>query len=157
MRKGAWIEGRTSHRRRAGARAGARAASGMRRRGRCAAGVTMLRVHEFSIAEALAAQVQRHAPAAGRVREVEISVGALRGLEPEALQMCWEAVTHDTPIAGSILRVDLRPWSIACSSCGRTWTSPVPFVACACGDPAPVPTAGDELELVALTVDEEEA
>ena len=29
-------------------------------------------VHEFSIAEALAAQVQRHAPPSGRVREVEI-------------------------------------------------------------------------------------
>ena len=117
----------------------------------------MLGVHEFSIAEALAAKVQRHAPAAGRVAEVEISVGALRGLEPEALRMCWEAVTHDTPIAGAILQVDLRPWSITCSSCGRSWTSPVPFVACACGDPAPVPTAGDELNLVALTIDEEEA
>src|SRR5450759_2672119 len=82
---------------------------------------TMLDVHEFSIAEALAAQVQRHAPASGRVAEVEISVGALRGLEPEALRMSWEAVTHDTPIAGAILRVDLRPWSITCSTWGGTW------------------------------------
>ena len=113
-------------------------------------------VHEFSIAEALVAQVQRHAPPSGRVREVEICVGALRGLEPDALRMCWEAVTHDTPIAGATLRVDLRPWSIACSSCGRTWTSPVPFVECACGDPAPHPTAGDELDLVALTSEEED-
>jgi hydrogenase nickel incorporation protein HypA/HybF len=117
----------------------------------------MLGMHEFSIAEALAAQVQRHAPAAGRITGVEISVGALRGLEPEALRMCWEAVTHATPLAGAVLQVDLRPWSITCSSCGRAWTSPVPFVACGCGDPAPVPTAGDELELVALTIDEEEA
>jgi len=88
----------------------------------------MLGVHEFSIVEALAAQVQRHAPAAGRVAEVEIGVGALRGLEPEALRMCWEAVTHDTPIAGSVLPVDRSAtpwarspstWSICCSS--RTW------------------------------------
>ncbi len=113
-------------------------------------------VHEFSIAEALAAQVQRHAPPSGRVREVEICVGALRGLEPDALRMCWEAVTHGTSIDGAILQVDLRPWTITCSSCGRTWTSPVPFVACACGDPAPRPTAGDELDLVALTVEAEE-
>ena len=114
-------------------------------------------VHEFSIAEALAGQVQRHAPAIGRVREVEICVGALRGLEPASLTMCWEAVTHDTPIAGSILKVDLRPWTITCSTCGRSWTSPVPFVACECGDAAPVPTAGDELDLVSLTIDEEDA
>ena len=116
----------------------------------------MLGVHEFSIAEALAAQVQRHAPVTGRVREVEICVGALRGLETDALRMCWEAVTHDTPIAGSILQVDQQPWSIACPVCGRTWTSVVPFVTCECGNPSPVPTAGDELNLVALTIDEEE-
>ena len=115
----------------------------------------MRRVHEFSIAEALAGQVQRHAPASGRVTEVEIKVGALRGLEPDALRMCWEAVTHGTPIAGSTLNVDLRPWTITCSMCGRTWPSPVPFVACECGDPSPVPTAGDELDLVALTIEEE--
>lgn len=115
----------------------------------------MLGVHEFSIAQALADQVRRYAPATGRVREVAIRVGALRGLEPESLKMCWEAVTIGTPIAESILRVDLRPWSISCPSCGNAWTSPVPFVACACGEPAPVPRGGDELDLVALTVEEE--
>ena len=113
-------------------------------------------VHEFSIAEALAGQVQRHAPPSGHVREVEIQVGALRGLEPDALRMCWEAVTHATPLEGTVLKIDLRPWSITCATCGRTWTSPVPFVACACGDPAPKPSAGDELDLVALTIETEE-
>jgi len=112
-------------------------------------------VHEFAIAEALADQVRSHAPATGRVREVEIRVGALRGLEPEALRMCWAAVTLGTPIAESILRVDLRPWTISCQTCGRTWASPVPFVACQCGEPAPAPHGGSELDLVALTVDEE--
>lgn len=113
-------------------------------------------VHEFSIAEALVAQVLAHAPATARVREVEIVVGALRGLEPDALRMCWEAVTFGTPMAGSTLQVDLRPWSITCSSCGRGWTSPVPFVSCLCGNATPAPVGGDELDLVAITVDEGE-
>ena len=113
-------------------------------------------VHEFSIAQALAEQVRRHAPVTGRVREVAIRVGALRGLEPESLGMCWQAVTFGTPIADSVLRVDLRPWSIHCPSCGRTWESPVPFVACACGEAQPVPKGGDELDLVSLTVDEDQ-
>lgn len=116
-------------------------------------------MHEFSIAEALASQVQRHAPApallgGARVREVEIRVGPLRGLDPDALRMCWEAVTYGTSIEGSILRVESLPWTIACQQCGREWVSPVPFVACECGDQNPVPTGGDELELVALVVDE---
>lgn len=113
-------------------------------------------MHEFSIAQALAVQVQRHAPATGRVRSVNIRVGALRGLEPESLAMCWEAVTIGTPLAGSVLEVDLRPWSIHCPSCDRTWDSPVPFVTCTCGEAAPLPRGGDELDLVSLTVDEEE-
>ena len=116
----------------------------------------MLRVHEFSIAEALAAQVQRHAPAAGRVTEVDITVGALRGLEPEALRMSWEAVTHGTAIAGSTLSVDQRPWTITCSNCGRSWSSPKPFVDCVCGSASPTPVGGDELDLVSITIDEEE-
>jgi hydrogenase nickel incorporation protein HypA/HybF len=114
-------------------------------------------MHEYAIAEALAKQVERHAPGPGRVREVEIRVGALRGLEPESLRLCWEAVTFDTPIAGSVLRVDLRPWSITCPACGRAWTSPVPFVTCACGEVAPLPRGGDELDLVALVVDDGDA
>ncbi len=114
-------------------------------------------VHEFSIAEALAAQVVRHAPPESRVREVEIVVGALRGIEPDALRMCWDAVTHGTPIEGATLQVDSRPWTITCPTCGRSWPSPVPFVACECGNEAPVPRGGDELDLVALTIDEEEA
>jgi hydrogenase nickel incorporation protein HypA/HybF len=113
-------------------------------------------VHEFSIAEALAAQVLRHAPASGRVSEVEIRVGALRGLEPEAMKMCWEAVTHDTALARSVLVLDLRPWTLTCPACGRAWESPVPFAECSCGEASPRPTAGDELDLVSMTVDEDD-
>jgi hydrogenase nickel incorporation protein HypA/HybF len=113
-------------------------------------------VHEFSIAEALASQVLRHAPAGALVRGVEIRVGALRGLEPEALQMSWQAVTHGTAIAGSTLSVDQRPWTITCSNCGRSWSSPKPFVDCVCGSASPTPVGGDELDLVSITIDEEE-
>lgn len=116
----------------------------------------MRAVHEFSIAEAVVAQVRAHAPAGAHVREVEIRVGALRGLEPEALRTCWDAVIFGTPMAGATLQVDLRPWSMMCASCGREWTSPVPFVSCTCGNPTPAPVGSDELDLVAITVDEGE-
>jgi hydrogenase nickel incorporation protein HypA/HybF len=112
-------------------------------------------VHEFSIAEALAAQVARHAPP-GRVVGVEMRVGPLRGIEPEALRMCWEAVTHDTPLEGAVLEVESLPWSITCEGCGRSWSSDVPFVSCACGDANTRPTGGDELGLVAITVEDAE-
>src|ERR1035437_2722313 len=116
----------------------------------------MLGVREFSVADALAAQILRRAPAGRRVREVEIRVGALRGLEPAAMEMCWEAVTHDTALAGSVLVMDMRPWTLTCPACGRAWESPVPFAECSCGEASPRPTAGDELDLVSMTVDDDD-
>jgi hydrogenase nickel incorporation protein HypA/HybF len=113
-------------------------------------------VHEFSIAEALADQVLAHAPEGARVREVEVRIGALRGIEPDALRMGWDCVTFGTPLAEAGLTIDLRPWSIECSSCGRAWTSSVPFVSCECGNETPTPHGTDELDLVAISVDEEE-
>ena len=113
-------------------------------------------MHEFSIAEALASQVEKHAREGARVHQVEIVVGALRGLEPEALQMGWQAVTMDTRMAGSTLLVEQLPWSISCSACGRSWTSPVPFVSCECGNETPEPHGTDELDLVAITIEDDE-
>jgi Zn finger protein HypA/HybF involved in hydrogenase expression len=72
------------------------------------------------------------------------------------MQMAWEAVTFGTSMAGVVLEIDQRPWSITCSVCGREWTSPIPFVSCSCGNETPTPMGGDELDLLALTVDEEE-
>lgn len=113
-------------------------------------------MHEFSIAEALAGQVLRHMPEGARVREVEIRVGVLRGLVPEAMAMSWEAVTMDTPIAGSVLVMDVRPWEITCERCGRHWTSDTPYDVCACGNESPTPTGDDDLQLVSMTVEEDD-
>jgi hydrogenase nickel incorporation protein HypA/HybF len=113
-------------------------------------------VHEFSIADALAGQVTRHAPP-GRVVCVSMRVGALRALEPEAMRMCWDAVTHDTRLAGSELEIESLPWTLVCGTCGRTWTSPEPFVTCECGNEAPVPTGSDELDLMSISVEPADA
>jgi len=113
-------------------------------------------MHELSIAEALAARVEQHAPVRARIRGVEIVVGALRGIEPEALQMCWQAVTAETALAGAVLAIEQRPWTLTCDRCGREWTSVEPFVECTCGNSTPRPHGTDELDLVAITVDANE-
>ncbi len=110
-------------------------------------------MHEFSIAEAHAATVRLHAPPGSVVREVELRVGPLRGLEPEALSMCWVAVTADSPLAGSVLRMELLPWTIDCPTCGRRFESSVPFAECSCGESVTRPSGSDDLDLVALVVD----
>ncbi len=111
-------------------------------------------MHEFSIAEALADQVKRHVPEGAKVHRVEIVVGALRGIEPEALQMSWQAVTLDTVLEGSLLLIERRPWTLTCPDCGRVWESDTPFEDCACGGTVARPEGTDELNLIAITVDE---
>ena len=114
-------------------------------------------MHEFSIAEALAGQVLKYGPPGARVRGVDIKVGALRGLEPEAMEMSWQAVTIGTVLEGVVLTIARLPWTITCSVCGRSWESRVPFVSCECGNETPAPAGGDELDIVSLTIDEEDA
>ena len=113
-------------------------------------------MHEFSIAEALAAQVLKYGPPGAQIAGVDIRVGALRGLEPEALEMSWQAVTLGTALEGAVLTIDQLPWTITCSACGSVWESPVPFVSCECGNETPAPAGGDELDIVSLTGEEEE-
>jgi hydrogenase nickel incorporation protein HypA/HybF len=113
-------------------------------------------MHEFSIAEAIAGQVTRYARPGARVRGVEIVVGALRGLDPEAMQMSWQAVTLGTPLEGAALEIESKAWAISCGTCGREWTSRVPFVTCECGNDAPDPHGTDELDLVALTIEDDD-
>lgn len=113
-------------------------------------------MHELAIAEAIAGRVGRLTPP-GRVVSVEVRVGPMRGIEPAALRMCWDAVTRQTPLDGAALEVEALPWSIACDACGRSWTSGVPFVSCACGSDDPRPRGGDDLDLVAVIIEEEVA
>ena len=113
-------------------------------------------MHEFSIAQALADQVLPKVPTGARVREVEVRIGMLRGIEPEAMTMSWQAVTFDTPLAGAALAMDVVPWTISCGECGREWTSAAPFAECECGNATPTPTGSDELDLVSMTVEEGE-
>ena len=113
-------------------------------------------MHEFSIAQALMEQVVKHAPPLALTREVEVRVGALRGIDPEALRMAWQAVTYETSLAGAQLNLEILPWTIACPKCGRTWQSKVPFVTCECGNTSPEPNGTDELDLISITVDQDD-
>lgn len=110
-------------------------------------------MHEFHLAEALAEQVKKAIPEGAIVREVEVRVGARRGIEPSSLQLCWEAAVHQTALDGVALQVDPQPWTLVCDTCGRNWTSLVPFVNCECGNAAPRRSGGDEIELVSITVE----
>jgi len=51
-------------------------------------------MHEFSIAEALLERVRNHLPENTMLKSASIRTGLLRRIDPDALQMAWQALTQ---------------------------------------------------------------
>jgi len=93
-------------------------------------------MHEMSIADALLEQVRRHSPDGQRAVVLRVEAGALSSIDPEALQMAWQAVTTETELERCKLELTCLPFSLSCPKCGRVWTADDPFDQCACGNDA---------------------
>jgi hydrogenase nickel incorporation protein HypA/HybF len=74
-------------------------------------------MHELSMAQAVVATVGRELP--GRqVSSVQLRIGVLSSVVPQALAFAWDVVTPGTALAGSTLRIDSVPAVGRCHSCG---------------------------------------
>ena len=60
-------------------------------------------MHEFSIAEALLGRVRMHLPKNSRLKSVTVRVGLLRRIDPDAMQMAWQALTREVALERSQL------------------------------------------------------
>ncbi len=73
-------------------------------------------MHELSIASALADIVLRHA-GGRKVTAVEVKVGRLRQVVPDALEFAWELVARETPLEGAALELADVPVTVRCRAC----------------------------------------
>ncbi|MGN6380648.1 MAG: hydrogenase maturation nickel metallochaperone HypA [Gaiellales bacterium] len=109
-------------------------------------------MHELAIAEALVDVVCEHA-AGRRVERVEVRVGHLRQVVPEALEFAFELVARETVAEGAELAIERVPVRIACNACGAEseldWF-PLACTRCAGMDVEVI--AGQELTVEALEV-----
>lgn len=118
-------------------------------------------VHELSIAWEIARIADESAArvGAGRVVRVEVAVGELSGVQPEALAFAWEAACAGWPRCRGAL-LELRPVGLRvyCRSC-RAEGAPRPHsVACArCGSLETRVVCGEELDVVRLEVERDDA
>ena len=78
-------------------------------------------MHEMSIAAAMLDGVLQVAEQAGaaRVEAVEVEIGVMKQVVPEALRVAWEAVRADTLADGAVLRIEEVPAAAECRRCGR--------------------------------------
>ena len=113
-------------------------------------------MHELAIAESIVAIAQRHA-AGRRVTRVEVAVGHLRQVVPAALEFAFELVAQGTVLDGAELAMEEVPAAGHCRACGAEGRLAAFPLACeACGGWDVEVTAGEELRVESLDLEEEE-
>ncbi len=110
-------------------------------------------MHELSIAEAIVDVAERHAD--GRtVTQVDVRVGYLRQVVPDALHFAFTLLTRGTALEGAELRIAHVPAGGRCRACGRESVFEELPLACAHCESLDVElTAGEELYVEALEVE----
>jgi hydrogenase nickel incorporation protein HypA/HybF len=112
-------------------------------------------VHELSIAQAVVGIAARHA-GERRVIRVELRVGHLRQVVPDALEFAFGLVAEGTPVEGAELAIEHVPVRVACAACGGEGeVGELPFLCPACGGADVSVVAGEELEVDSLELEEE--
>jgi hydrogenase nickel incorporation protein HypA/HybF len=113
-------------------------------------------MHELAIAESLVAIAERHARGR-RVTRVEVSAGHLRQVVPAALEFAFELVAQGTAAEGAALVIEEVPAAGRCRSCGaESRLDGFPLTCGACGGWDVEVTAGEELRVESLELEEEE-
>jgi hydrogenase nickel incorporation protein HypA/HybF len=111
-------------------------------------------MHELSIADALLEIALRHADGR-RIESVEVKVGHLRQVVPDALEFAWTLVTEGTDAEGAALVIEEVPAAGVCRGCGTEsgWDA-FPLACTACGSFDVELTRGEELLVDALVMEE---
>ena len=114
-------------------------------------------MHEMAIANSILEAVRAealHFPGQ-HVSKVGVRIGELAGVDPDALQFCFEALVLDTDFAPLTLEVEYRARREQCNACGNMFAATLEnFVCPQCGAADSRFAAGDELQLAYLEVED---
>jgi hydrogenase nickel incorporation protein HypA/HybF len=105
-------------------------------------------MHELAIAEQIRESVAAAAAAypGNRVTSVKLSVGQLRAIEPDTMQLCWQAVTQDSCMSGSVIEIEEVVAMGRCRSCREQFEAEdLVFVCPVCGNADVETLCGKEL------------
>lgn len=56
------------------------------------------------------------------IHAIQVQIGALSGVEPEALHFCFDAVTQGTAAEGATLEIETIPMKGRCLDCDREFS-----------------------------------
>lgn len=113
-------------------------------------------MHEMSIAESIVEIAEEAARREGavRVRTVFAEIGALAGVEIEALRFCWDAVTREGLAVGAGLEITRIPGQGWCLDCSEAIALLSSFAPCPrCGGCQIAITGGTEMRVREIEVE----
>ena len=113
-------------------------------------------MHEMALAEGILQVVEDAVLDQGirRVTEIRLEIGALAGVEPEALRFCLDVVLRDSLAEGAQVDLDLIPGTGWCLACGERVTISELFDPCPlCGGYQVQATGGTEMRVKEIRVD----
>ena len=86
-------------------------------------------MHELALCEAIARAVSEHAHGQP-VESVQVRIGHLRQVVPDALTFSWEVLTAGTSLDGCVLEIEHVPATVSCAACGAVTTLFDPLLVC---------------------------
>jgi hydrogenase nickel incorporation protein HypA/HybF len=113
-------------------------------------------MHEMSLTESVVDILAEEGRRQGfsRVRKVWLEIGVLSGVEPEAMEFCFDVVTRGTLAEGASLEIVRTPGQGWCLDCEKSVALTERFGACPdCGGGRVQMTAGDEMRVKELEVE----
>jgi hydrogenase nickel incorporation protein HypA/HybF len=111
-------------------------------------------MHEMSITQGIIDICVQHA-AGRRVLSLEVEIGELSNVVPEAVEFCFEACSLGTMLEGARLNIVRVPGKGHCRECGADTPLTTTFSACQrCGGYRITIESGEEMRVREIEVDE---
>lgn len=113
-------------------------------------------MHEMSLCEGVLQVLESEAKRQNfqQVKTVWLEIGAMAGVEIEAMRFCFDAVTRQSLAEGAKLEIIAIPAQAWCLNCAQTVTVQHRFDACPqCGSYQLQVTQGEELRIKELEVE----
>jgi hydrogenase nickel incorporation protein HypA/HybF len=112
-------------------------------------------MHELSLMEAVReqaiAEARRHGASA--IERINLRIGSLAGVDPEALAFAFEVVMAGSVAAGAELRIETVDACWFCGPCAAPFAGPSGLCLCPrCGAASGLLLQGRELELASLQI-----
>jgi len=113
-------------------------------------------VHELSVAHAIVSTVVEALPNDSvRVTSVTVTIGALSGVVPQALEFAYDVAAEGTSLSDAALVIERTPVVIDCELCGRQELPGATDFRCpVCAQPCGTVVSGKEMQITNVTYDQ---